>query len=255
MASPVGRVIGLWRYPVKSMQGERLEHVDLTEVGVPGDRQYGLVDQTTGKVVSAKREARLLEAAARFDGDDLVVRLPGGDERRDRGPDLDSDLSDWLGRPVRLEAADPSRPTQFEMHASSEDESSQVLEFPCPPGTFHDLAAVHLLTTASIAAIAATYAAGQWEVARFRPTVLVEVDDDGFVEDGWVGAELHLGDAVIAPFMPTIRCTMTSRAQPGLDADVGIPRAVNRHHQGNLGVYAAVRAPGTFEVGTPLTLG
>jgi hypothetical protein len=52
--SDVGSVAELWRFPVKSMLGERLDRVDLTERGVFGDRAYALVDVDTGKVASAK---------------------------------------------------------------------------------------------------------------------------------------------------------------------------------------------------------
>ncbi len=50
----VGSVAGLWRFPVKSMRGERLEHAELTGRGLVGDRAYALIDADTGKVVSAK---------------------------------------------------------------------------------------------------------------------------------------------------------------------------------------------------------
>ena len=50
----VGSVAGLWRFPVKSMKGERIEQAELTERGLVGDRAYALIDTDTGKVVSAK---------------------------------------------------------------------------------------------------------------------------------------------------------------------------------------------------------
>ncbi|MDP9257522.1 MAG: MOSC N-terminal beta barrel domain-containing protein, partial [Actinomycetota bacterium] len=51
---PVGTIRALWRYPVKSMLGEELDAVDLSEGGVVGDRAYALRDRETGKVASAK---------------------------------------------------------------------------------------------------------------------------------------------------------------------------------------------------------
>jgi uncharacterized protein YcbX len=50
----VGFVAELWRFPVKSMKGEQLQEVTVTEQGVLGDRTYALIDAETGKVVSAK---------------------------------------------------------------------------------------------------------------------------------------------------------------------------------------------------------
>ena len=52
--SAVGAVASLWRFPVKSMGGERIEEVELTETGFVGDRAYALIDVATGRVVSAK---------------------------------------------------------------------------------------------------------------------------------------------------------------------------------------------------------
>ena len=49
-----GTVVGLWRYPVKSMMGEELNGAVLTERGVLGDRRFALVDAATGKVAGAK---------------------------------------------------------------------------------------------------------------------------------------------------------------------------------------------------------
>src|SRR5213592_3546105 len=51
---PVGTVATLWRFPVKSMRGEQLDAVELTEGGIVGDRAYAIRDRETGKVASAK---------------------------------------------------------------------------------------------------------------------------------------------------------------------------------------------------------
>ncbi len=53
-ATQVGSVVSIWRYPVKSMMGEDLNAVDVTERGLLGDRAYALVDSSDGKVASAK---------------------------------------------------------------------------------------------------------------------------------------------------------------------------------------------------------
>jgi uncharacterized protein YcbX len=74
------RVIAMRRYPVKSFQGESIEAADIDAQGVGGDRRWALVDQGSGKAVSAKREARLLQAAARTTPDGVVVTLPDGTE-------------------------------------------------------------------------------------------------------------------------------------------------------------------------------
>ena len=62
----VMRVVQLWRYPVKSMQGERLAAAVMTPLGIEGDRHWGVLDRATGKVLTAKRVPELLYAAARW---------------------------------------------------------------------------------------------------------------------------------------------------------------------------------------------
>ena len=90
---------------------------------------------------------------------------------------------------------------------------------------------------------------GTWDARRFRSNVLLDVEDEGWVEDGWIGHTLRLGSATLAPAEPCVRCTMVTRAQPGLDTDVDIFRTLARHHRGHFGVWSAVTAPGTVTVG------
>lgn len=244
----------LSRYPVKSLQGEVVDAVELDAAGVPGDRRWALVDPSTGKTLTAKREPRLLDAAARTAADgSVVVTLPDGAEHATTDPALAAAAARWLDRDVIVaNAADGAG--VYEFNLSSEDESSPLLDIPCPPGTFLDFGAVHVLTTASLRAIAASYPEGRWEPARFRPTILVESDEEGFVEDAWVGSEVVVGGAVLQPFMPTIRCTMTTRSQLDLPRDLGIAKTVNREHGGSLGVYCTVVRPGPVATGDPVTV-
>ena len=60
MASEVGKIASLWRYPVKSMQGEELPESEVTQHGLLGDRVYALVDVAEGKAASAKNPAKWL---------------------------------------------------------------------------------------------------------------------------------------------------------------------------------------------------
>lgn len=251
-----GAVLEMWRFPVKSMRGERIEGGPVAERGLEGDRRWGVVDTSSGKVLSAKREGRLLEARATLPdlAGPAVVELPGGHTLHADDPGIHDALSAWLGRDVRLEAADPDRPTGYEMNVDNTDESSPVIDFPCPPGTYLDAAAVHLLTTASLATAGALYPGGRWDVRRFRPTLLLECDGEGWVEDAWVGSAVRVGDVELLPFAPTVRCAVTTRAQEDLPRDLDIAKTVNREHGSNLGVYAAVRTPGTVRVGDPVEL-
>jgi uncharacterized protein YcbX len=247
-------VIRLGRYPVKSFQGETVAETEIGLDGMPGDRRWAVIDQATGKAVSAKREGRLLGAAATTVDGNVVVRLPDGTEANAGDPALDAAVQRWLGRDVRVERADAQRPRAYEMNVSSEDEDSPLVDIPCPPGSFADFAAVHVLTTASLRAIAERYPAGAWHIDRFRPSILVEHDGDGFPEDDWIGRSVRIGSVVLNPFMPTVRCAMTTRPQGGLPRDLDIAKTVNRHHGGNLGVYCAVTTPGRVALGDTLSV-
>jgi uncharacterized protein YcbX len=242
-------ISALWRHPVKSMQGERVKGGELGPSGLPFDRRWGVVDVASGKVLSAKREGKLLEAAARLAGDAVQVRLPDGDWMAAPDPALDKALSDWLGRPVRLEAAPAEGGASYQMNVDATDENSEIIDLPCPPGTFLDALPVHVLTTASLRSMQQKHPDGEWDVRRFRPTALIESDADGFPEDAWIGSAVRMGEAQLMVVAPTVRCVMTTRAQPGLDRDLDIVKSVNREHECNLGVYAVVTQPGRVAAG------
>lgn len=251
-------VAQLWRFPVKSMQGSPVDELTVGPSGVEGDRGWAVVDPAAGKVLSAKRWAPLLLASAAADGDGTVtITLPDGSTHAAGDPATDAAVSAWLDHEVRVQRPPAGDGLPYELPTEAWDDSSEHWEFPGPPGgPFVDLAAAHLLTTASLRAAAALHPDGEWDVRRFRPTALVDADGDGFVEDDWVGRSVALGDEVVlAPFMPTVRCAMTTRAQPGLARDVAIATTLNRHHSLNLGVYCAVEQPGVVRVGDTVATG
>jgi uncharacterized protein YcbX len=113
---------------------------------------------------------------------------------------------------------------------------------------------VHLLTTNTLEALRERYPDGAFEVARFRPNILVSVADGGaFAEDAWVGAEVRIGaDVVLRVTGPAPRCVMTTLAQPGLPADLGVLRTAAQHHAASVGVYAEVVHGGAVALGDAL---
>lgn len=254
MSGPAGTVGALWRHPVKSMQGERIDSGRLDAAGLAFDRRWGVVDDETGKVLSAKREGRLLEAAARLAGEAPEIRLPDGEWTGLADSGLDGALSEWLGRAVHVRAAASVDSPGYQMNVDATDDNSPIVDFPCPPGTFFDALPVHLLTTASLRAMGPHHPDGEWDVRRFRPTVLVDTGGDDFPEDGWIGSRVRVGGAELTVVAPTVRCVMTTRAQPGLPRDLEIVKAVNRDHESNLGVYAVVSDPGPVAVGDPVAV-
>ena len=82
---------------------------------------------------------------------------------------------------------------------------------------------------------------------RFRPTALIDTPAAGYVEDGW--SAIELGEVRSEVLMPTPRCSMPSRAQPGLDRDKAIGTTIRDAHSNNLGVYASITRSGVVRVG------
>lgn len=119
-----------------------------------------------------------------------------------------------------------------------------------PPGMFVDLAPVHVLSQTSLATIGAEIGT-ELDVRRFRPNVLLALEnpDDGLPESHWTGANLTLGDVVLDVMMPTVRCVVPSRAQPGFEVDRRITKAVAVRAERCLGVYCWVKSGGTVRVG------
>ncbi len=265
-----GSVVALWRYPVKSMQGEELLALAFGPRGAVGDRAYALVDQATGKVASAKNPrkwGRLFECHAAFmappaaEGAAPPVRvtLPDGRVLISGHDDVDGALSALFGRTVTLATVPPPDPELEEYWPDIDGLAHRdaVTDEAMPSGTFFDLATVHLLTTATLDRLRALYPQGRFEVRRFRPNVVVDTaeDSEGFAEDAWVGRTLALGDEVrLRVTGPCPRCVMTTLPQSDLPRDVGILGAAAKHHDANVGVYASVMHGGTVQRGDRVRL-
>jgi uncharacterized protein YcbX len=249
------RLAALWRHPVKSLQGEQLTHVAVDHDGLRHDRMFGIQDRTTGKILTGRREPRLLMAAASIgEGAHADITLPDSARWQSRDPKIDAALTGWLGQAVTLVEASVVPPARAEFFADATDDSSAAIEWTMPPGRFVDALPLLLMTTASLQAAAALYPAGDWNVRRFRPNLLVEAEGDTWLEDSWCGTTVRIGEVEITPRQPCTRCTMVTRTQPGLDRDLDIYKTLARHHDGTLGVWATVEVPGTVHVGDPVEI-
>ncbi|MEW4568499.1 MOSC N-terminal beta barrel domain-containing protein [Tautonia sp. JC769] len=252
----LGELVALWRYPVKSMMGEERNAAEILRRGLLGDRAYAVIDVEEGRIASAKsphkyrrlfdcRAALLDEPAPGSPPPPVRITLPDGRELRSDRDDVDRALSELLGRAVRLIASAPESPRLEEYWPDIEGLAHRdtFTDEAMPPGTFFDLATIHLLTTATLDALRRVEPAGRFEVRRFRPNLVVATPggEAGFVEDGWIGRLLNLGGTVrLEVTGPCPRCVMTTLPQSDLPKDPGILRAAVRHHGGHVGVYAAV---------------
>ena len=209
-----GTVKALWRYPVKSMAGNKLDEAWVTEGGILGDRAYAVIDGTSGRVGSAKtprKWATLMTLAADFvsppeAGAPLPpVRIvwPDGTEATSDGGDADARLSRTLGRPVTLTAERPETPSLERLDPLADEETIVDIGDLMMAGRFSDYAALHLITTATMARLAAFRPESRFAARRFRPNVTIATPDGetGFVENDWVGRELAIRRRGAAPHL------------------------------------------------------
>lgn len=229
------RVSQLWRYPVKSLQGEQVEVAELGADGVRGDRQWAIFDVATGFGLTARRAPELLLASARLRGHgDVDITLPDGTVVRE-----DDALSAWLGRPVRLQATvERAGPREYENPEDTETETpGSWRTFTGSDHAFHDGFGVTLLSAATI---------GAHPLRRFRANIVLDTPGD----DDLVGSMLRVGGAQIDIEQGVPRCVMVTRPQPGgIDTDREVLRWIHRERGGRLAVGGTVTQHGPVAVG------
>ena len=285
-----GSVQSLWRYPVKSMQGEQLTSSAIGPRGLAGDRTYALLDLQTGHVGSAKHPRQwpgVFECTASFVDDPAstdgvpvaAITLPDGSTIRTDDARIDECMSDLVGHAVQLAAAAPENPVIEEVwpevkgpdfygpvHEEKED-GDAVIDFRASlavPGGFFDLSAIHVMTTNGMDALGAREPGSRFDMRRFRPNIVVSIDGaEGFVENEWGGRQLRVGESVLAVAIPTPRCIMTTLANNDLPKDAGILKALADHNRVTigtmgsfpcLGVNASVSQGGTIRVGDSVSV-
>ena len=227
------QVGALWRYPVKSFLGERLDEAALDARGLAGDRRYAVRD-ANGKFGSGKttRRFRLLRdlfafAAETVDGA-VIVRTPGGVSFRVGDPELDALLTAHYGEPLSV---------------APEGEVSHL-----------DAGPVHVLSTSSLRWVAARLGGTSGDARRYRPNLVVETAADGLVEEGWLGATLAAGTALLRVTGTVERCVMPNFPQSELPRDDRVLRLIAQENDTQLGVYADVVRPGVVRVGDAVSL-
>ncbi len=230
------QVTQLWRYPIKSLAGQRLTSATVDELGIAGDRQWALLDHDTRLVLTARRVPALLFADPVIDGDEARIRLPDGTVSADREV-----LSDWLGRPVSLLRATPDTRGRYEIALDEADPDSEWEQWHGPKGVFHD-------STQTRLSIISEGSLGAWDIRRFRPNIVVS--DAG--ERNLVKQDITVGQVRLRVMKHIDRCVIVTRPQPDLERDLQVLKDVNRHHHGELGVGALVRDPGVVSIGDQL---
>jgi len=240
MPVEIGRVEAIFRYPVKSMAGERLEIAELGWHGLDGDRRLAFrrMDDPSGfPWLSASRLPELLRFTPHRrengapGGLPTHVRTPDGEELPIFGEDLAKEVERLYGGPVQM----------MQLKHGIFDEAS--------------ISVIASDTVREIERLAGRSA----DVRRFRPNVLVRLLRSlPFQEDEWVGGVLSFGEGDDSPAvtvtMRDVRCSMVNFDPDSASPAPEIMKAVVRVHQNTAGVYGTVTRIGRLAVGQTITL-
>ena len=244
----VGRVVELWRYPVKSLLGERLEEVTVTAAGFDGDRRFAIRNKATGHVLSAKKFSTLLRGrAAIANGGGVTVTPPEGPAFSLAGPDSAAAFSAWLGFDVEVVGV-PAAGVRPEIEGDER-------VFLGRAGAFFDSGPVHIVTTSTLAALTTLHPYGRFDPRRFRPNIVLSTPESGFVEESWIGKSFLVGEVELEITKKCARCVMTTHAQEDLPVDRDILRTVNQQNDEIVGVYGVARREGRIWMGDEARVG
>ena len=228
----IGRVVGLWRYPVKSMGAEALEDVDVSWFGLAGDRRWAFVREdsiqsgfpwlTIRERSDMQHYLPTLVDPARPDQSPALVRTPAGKVMDIGDPNLGSAL---YPRGVRVIKQNR--------------------------GIF-DTFPLSLITTQTIASLGKRVGT-QLDVQRFRPNFLVEASDGNpYPEDSWVGRVLRIGSLRFRVDKRDGRCAVITVDPLTAARNAQVLRTVVNERQGCLGVYGTVVEPGKLALDDPV---
>jgi uncharacterized protein YcbX len=218
----IGTIAEIWRYPVKSMAGERLDSCLVTDSGLEGDRRWALVDGAPnrhGKLYTNTQDARLMTYRARLAGDGVEVAMPAGPTRR-----LDDQLVAELAGAV-------SRPLTLRDQAGTNFDDSQVL-------------VVNLATVAAFALEAGV----EIDLRRFRANFYID-DLEAEEEIRWLGRRVRVGSAVVEVVKRCERCAVISRDPDTTVASPELLRLLAQTSDTSMGVYCRVLTPGVVSTG------
>jgi hypothetical protein len=231
----IGTVKQIWRYAVKSMAGEQIRSCNVGLLGIPADRGWVIRDAATNRITTGSKLPLLMQCEAFYREPPsagaiphVVMRFPNGVEVASDESNVNARLSELLDRSVSLWALQPAV---------------------APHVTHFDAFPIHLLTTASLAAMERLNTAAMWDVRRFRPNFFIETDEAiaGLVEFDW--RVVRLGSVELKCEMRTERCAMATNAQKGIPKDPSVLRSLVEVADQDLGMYASVVKTGEVHVG------
>lgn len=283
----IATVDELWRYPVKSMAGEKIGSAAVGPLGIAGDRAWAVRDEVRGGIRGAKKIPDLMRCRASYgEGRDEAIAtgdvvptiaLPDGSAFAANDASAAERVSAAVGHRITLW---PRRPADdldhyrrgAPTHADFETEMREIfarepeeplpdlmafppelMEYESPPGTYFDAYPLLLVTDVSLRTLQALNPASRVDVRRFRPNVVLRAEgsdlEGTFPEASWAGRRLRIGDAVLELVAACPRCVMVTHPFDDLPKDPSLLRTIVREAAQNFGVYAKIDAPGTLRLG------
>jgi len=226
----------IWRFPIKSVGGEQVSFATVTDLGILGDRGWGVFDVDTSTVLTARRAPELLFASAALTGADVAITLPDDSTVSSTDDDCNDQLSSWLGRAVELRAAGAEGGT-YEVPLDFENDENWV-SWQGPGGAWHD-------STRARVSLVSRDTMRDWDPLRFRTNLIL----DGSGEDDLVGQHVTIGTVSLDVRKQIDRCVIVTRPQPGIERDLDVLRIINAERATSLAVGALVATEGTLSVG------
>jgi uncharacterized protein YcbX len=209
------RVAEIWRFPVKSMAGERLVRAELTGLGVSGDRLV-VVRDGNGRIVTARTRPLLLGHRGTLgpSGEPLVDGRPWD------STEVARDVRVAAGPGAHLERAEPA--DRF------------------------DVLPLLVATDGALAAFG-------HDSRRLRPNLVI-ADVPGLAEREWPGRKLRVGDAIVGVAKLRQRCVMTTYDPETLEQDVSVLRHIQREFGGLLALDCFVERSAPISEGDPVAV-
>lgn len=255
------------------MVGGTVGSIELTHLGIVGDRHWAVRDLERGGIRGGKKIGNLMKLSAARDGDAVVITLPNGAVVSSADAQVNAVLSDALGVSVALESlpADGNHEHFRRGPADSEDMVEElrnmfgreadeplpdfsvfppaVAEFESPPGTHYDCWPLLVMTTSALEALKTALPESVIDIRRFRPSIVLDGAEAGHPEFSWKGRVASIGSAVVEFLDPCPRCIMVTREiNSEIPQDRSILRHIVRDLNQNVGVYARIIETGTISV-------
>lgn len=241
MSVTIGTVRQIWRYPVSSFAGERLDAASITPASMAGDRLGAFFEKDTGKIVfpSIVRKWNCApQLAARLSSSGAVdISLDGALWRRHDDPQLMEDLAGFCGTAIA-----------FKPYGAPHGDGVASQRYAWKP--------LHVVSLQALAALQAALPDSRIDPRRFRPNMVVDLPGrvGPLPEYDLIGREFTVGGVRLRGLQPSGRCAFTTLAQQGLPEDHAVLRALIRDFDKNFGIYCEVLVPGQLALGDDLQL-